>query len=403
MKILGIGDDATERSALKALFDRHSYAVDWVDDGEMGLEMLAAYTYDLLVIDGVELGMDEILLCQQLRSHGSGIYLLALTVADSSTQKAAVLNAGADDCMVKPFDGEELIARIRALQRRQNIFALPRCACGQLWINADRHLAAYGEQVLPLTPKEYTILELLFRHRLRPLSASRLLDLGWNSARVPGEETIRGYIKTLRQKLTQAGAPADLVKTVHGFGYQLNPQYEEAKPSVQMQPSEMVELISALDFTHEELRVALEELLVNQTQLQLQTQALEETQLHLDTLHGRFQTLLRHMAEGYIVCDRLGVIQEANPAAGKLLGRAVQRLLGRSLRLFIPSHERRQFQQQFERAFLAPQSWTVPIALRDGSGWLKLLPLPAQSIQADSVTQRQWLIVPQEQEGRVSA
>jgi PAS domain S-box-containing protein len=394
MKILVVGNDEASRPALKELCDRYTYAVDWVDDGEAGLEMLAAFDYDLLVIDVITLGEDEIVLCQQVRSHGSRIPLVLLTATDSGTQKAAALNAGADDCVVKPFDPEELIARIRALRRRDSAFASSRLAWGELWINSNRRLAAYGEHLLALTPKEYVILELLFRHRHRPLNATTLLDYGWDSTMVPGEETIRGYVKTLRKKLTQVGAPTDLIKTIHRVGYQLNSQYEAVPSSEQTSSSEVIDLMAALDFTHGELRVALEELLVNQTELKQQHQALDGSQARLDDLQCRYRSLLSHIAEGCIVSDAQGFIRDANPAAGKLLGTTVQQLIGRSLRLFIPKAHHLAFQEHLEAAFREPHSWIVAVPLSDGTCLLELLPDNTSTIQSGS-TKRQWLLRPQ--------
>ncbi len=241
MKILIVEDDQDVGQTLKLLLKRYAYASDWVTDGETGLQMLAAFDYDLLLLDILLPGINGVELCQQVRHRGMQTPILLLTGRDGGAAKAEALNAGADDYVVKPFHVEELIARVNALLRRCHPFLPSQLVWGKLWIDSSRCLAAYGSHVLTLTPKEYAILELLLRNQQRPLSAATLLNHAWDSEAVPGEETVRGHIKMLRKKLSEVSAPSDLIKTIHRVGYQLNDSYQEAAAENELGPISSIE------------------------------------------------------------------------------------------------------------------------------------------------------------------
>lgn len=223
MKILVIEDDRRVAETLKLLFTSQTYATDVAADGKTGLQMIGIYDYDLVVLDILLPDIDGIHLCKQLRADGYELPILLLTGLDNSHEKAAGLNAGADDYVAKPFDSEELIARVNALSRRR----LPLNSCilswEQLTLDPTCYEAAYQGQVLPLTPKEFAILELFLRNPQRLFSAKTIVDQAWPSEEAPGEEVVRVHIKGLRQKLKAAGAAPDLIETVHRVGYRLNP------------------------------------------------------------------------------------------------------------------------------------------------------------------------------------
>ncbi|NJN22383.1 MAG: response regulator [Leptolyngbya sp. RL_3_1] len=394
MKILVVEANQDMGPLLKALFKGYPYAVDRVEDSETGVDMLASFNYDLLLLN-LSSEQDEISFCRRLRAQHTQLPILLLTACSSGSHRAAVLNAGADDCVVKPFDSEELTARMQVLLRRRSTVSSPRLVWGRLWINLSACLAVYGGHLLALTPKEYAILEVLLRHHQRPLSAAALLDYGWDAVTAPGEETIRGYIKTLRKKLAEAGAPPDLIKTVHRVGYRLNRQYSRQVTDEWEQSSAAIKLINAVNFNDEELRVALEELLVNQTDLQQRNQALAGSQARLESLQHQYRSLIDHLAEGVIISDRQGHIQSVNPVAATLLGRDVASLIGQSLRLFIPPGDRPRFQHHVEAALLRQHPWTVSLSAPRGDLWLELLPASAAD-KAGRPLALQWLLRPQQ-------
>ncbi len=221
MKILLVEDDDRIADSLaEALTDQH-YAVDVAVDGLVGWQMVEAFNYDVLLLDVMLPKLDGISLCQRLRREGYSLPILLLTARDTSTDKVMGLDAGADDYVVKPFDLQELLARIRALLRRGNTTLPPVLECGQLCLNPSNHTVTYGGQILNLTPKEHALLELFLRNSRRVFSRSAILQQVWDSLDPPEEEAVKVHIKSIRQKLRGVGAAPDLIETVHGVGYRL--------------------------------------------------------------------------------------------------------------------------------------------------------------------------------------
>jgi DNA-binding response OmpR family regulator len=281
MKILVVEDDPTVAEALQILLSSYSYAVDIAEDGEVALQLLNAFVYDLIVLDVVLPKLDGLSLCQKLRAQGSQSPILLLTGQGKAQQKAIALNAGADDYVVKPFDVEELIARIQALLRRGDVVTQPILTWGDLAVDPSTRAVTYAFCPLLLTPKEYAILELLLRNSEKALSAAVILDHAWRSVDSPGEEVVRVHMKELRQKLTAVGAPKDLIKTVHRVGYQLNPLYAAAAPISQelqtaLESSEINALRKTLVEVQEQLRSTQAELQKKQQELKITQQTLEQ-------------------------------------------------------------------------------------------------------------------------------
>ena len=237
MKILVVEDDYSVAPTLQILLSTYYYAVDIAADGEAGLEMANAFDYDLVILDIWLPGIDGFGFCQQLRATGFRMPILVLTAQDGGSQKANALNAGADDYVVKPFDVEELMARVQALLRRGGIKTQPILAWGNLSVELSSCSVRYGTQLLPLTPKEYGILELFLRNPRRVFSARAILDQVWSSTASPGEEVVRVHLKEMRKKLKAVGVPGDFIKTIHRTGYQLNPSYAAEITSQADQPS----------------------------------------------------------------------------------------------------------------------------------------------------------------------
>lgn len=229
MKILLVEDDDRIASALaEALSDRH-YVVETAADGRSGLELAEAFEYDLILLDLMLPELDGVSLCRQLRDLGRTTPVLMLTARDSSSDKVLGLDAGADDYVVKPFDLAELLARVRALLRRGNSQLPPVLTWEKLHLNPSTLQVQYGEIPLNLTPKEYGLVELFLRNPGRVMTRDLILDRLWSyEADIPGEDTIKVHMRRLRQKLRAAGAPPDLIETLYGIGYRLNPNLESA-------------------------------------------------------------------------------------------------------------------------------------------------------------------------------
>ncbi len=223
MKILVVEDDEFVAQVLTISLTQQNYAVEVASDGELAWDLIKVFEYDLILLDVMLPKLDGINLCRRLRSQGYQMPVLLLTGKSSGAEKAAGLDAGADDYVVKPFDHDELIARVRALLRRGSTIAQPLLEWGELQLDPSNNVVTYGDRPLSLTPKEAALLELLLRNSRRVFSPSAILDHLWAYEEAPREEAVRTHIKGLRQKLKAAGAPVDLIETVYGIGYRLKP------------------------------------------------------------------------------------------------------------------------------------------------------------------------------------
>ncbi len=221
MKILVVEDDTSFALALCDFLREQRYTVELAGDGQEALNLVEAFPYELLLLDVMLPKLDGISLCRQLRQQGYHIPILLLTAQGSFTEKIVGLDAGADDYIIKPFEWQELLARIRALVRRASSSLRVSLNWGKLCLEPNSRQVRYGEQSLHLTSTEYRLLELFLHHHNRVFSYSDLSDYLWSFKEAPTEATIRSHIKGLRQKLTAAGSPTDTIETVYGLGYRL--------------------------------------------------------------------------------------------------------------------------------------------------------------------------------------
>ncbi|MBF2050145.1 MAG: response regulator [Elainella sp. C42_A2020_010] len=232
MKVLLVEDDECTAKTLETALARENYAIDVAGDGELGWRLIEAFAYDLILLDVILPKLDGISLCRQIRQHNYKTPVLLLTAQNSSTDRIAGLDAGADDYVVKPFELPELLARVRVLLRRGSSFVLPVLEWDHLRLDLAACQVTYGDQLLQLTPKEYRMLELFLRHPQRVFARSSILEHLWGSEEMPGEDTVTSHIKGLRQKLKQAGAPFNFIETVYGMGYRLRQSKSEPSQSV---------------------------------------------------------------------------------------------------------------------------------------------------------------------------
>ncbi|HEY9639511.1 MAG TPA: response regulator transcription factor [Coleofasciculaceae cyanobacterium] len=223
MRILLVEDDHQLAESLTEALVVQRYGVDLVRDGESAWDKTQLYVYDLIVMDVTLPKLDGIRLCERLRSHGYAAPVLMLTARDTSLDKVMGLDAGADAYMVKPFNLQELLAQIRALLRRGQSGVSPVLSWGDLSLDPASYEVMYRRSPIRLTPKEFALMEALLRYGKRVLSRTAILEQIWTWQELPEEETIKTYIKNLRAKLRDAGAPKDLIETVHGVGYRLKP------------------------------------------------------------------------------------------------------------------------------------------------------------------------------------
>jgi DNA-binding response OmpR family regulator/HPt (histidine-containing phosphotransfer) domain-containing protein len=245
VKILLVEDDEAVIALLTKSLTKHRFIVDAVRDGEMGWTYGSTFEYDLIVMDVMLPKLDGISLCQRFREQEYTLPILMLTVHDSSTAKIQGLNAGADDYVIKPFDVEELIARIRALLRRCNATPSLLMTWGDLLLDPATCEVTYNGQPLILTTKEYELIELLLQDSRHILSNDEILDRLWSSDEFPAEATVRSHIRRLRSKLQEVGAPADFISTMYGRGYYLkaleptNAQSLPCSSGIELDPVEL--------------------------------------------------------------------------------------------------------------------------------------------------------------------
>ncbi len=221
MKILLVEDDDRIAKPLAEELRHQHHVVDIVSDGVSGWEYAQATAYDLILLDLMLPKLDGIALCKRLRSVRSSAFILMLTARDTTVDKVIGLDAGADDYLIKPFELDELNARIRALSRRTPEMQQAILVHGALQLDPATCTVTYDRSLIALTPKEFMILECFLRNPVQVLTRSALLDRVWEFDRVAGEQTIKTHITNLRRKLKEAGSSEDLIETVYGIGYRL--------------------------------------------------------------------------------------------------------------------------------------------------------------------------------------
>lgn len=222
MKILLVEDDDRIAKPLAEDLRHQNHAVDIARDGIEGWDYIESVNYDLILLDLMLPKLDGIALCKRLRAAKSNALILMLTARDTTLDKVLGLDAGADDYLVKPFELEELAARIRALSRRIPEIKPLILSHGDLQINPSSCTVTYRNQPVSLTPKEYMILECFLRNPAQVLTRAAILDKLWDFDRSSGEGTVKTHITNLRSKLKAAGSSENFIETVYGIGYRLN-------------------------------------------------------------------------------------------------------------------------------------------------------------------------------------
>src|SRR5579859_4649444 len=219
MRLLVAEDDAGLRSVLVRGLREEGYVVDAVSRGDDAKEQLRFYDYDVAILDWRMPGATGLQVVSWLRSNRRPTAVLMLTAMDTPPQRIEGLDAGADDYLVKPFDFGELLARVRALQRRPRGVDPVRLTRGQLQLDPLRREVCAGERPLRLTPTEYQILELLMRRFPAVVDRRTFAQHAWDDETEPlGSNAIDVQMSRLRAKVAQSGVS---IVTVRGVGYRL--------------------------------------------------------------------------------------------------------------------------------------------------------------------------------------
>ena len=218
--MLVVEDDTEIAQVLQRSLRLEGYEVKLAGDGVQALEEAHAFLPDVLVLDLGLPRLDGIDVARRLRDGGDDVPILMLTARDALDSRVAGLDVGADDYLVKPFERQELLARLRALLRRRPPRGMAPLRAGDLMLNPDTHEVSRGERQIDLTQREFELLEYLMRNERLVISRQKLLDEVWGYDPFSITNTIEVFVSNLRRKLEAGGEPR-LLHTVRGAGYVL--------------------------------------------------------------------------------------------------------------------------------------------------------------------------------------
>ena len=221
MRILVVEDDARVADAVRRGLEKEGYAVDVARDGVDGHWLATENAYDALVLDVMLPGMDGDVLCARLRREEAWTPILMLTARNAESDEAGALDSGADDFLAKPFSYVVLLARLRALVRRGATERPQVLHAGDLRLDPAQHRVWRGDQPVPLTPRQFSLLEMLLRHRGEVLTKTRIMEHVWDFTFDGDPNIVEVYVRQLRLRIDEPfGRSA--VQTVRGVGYRLD-------------------------------------------------------------------------------------------------------------------------------------------------------------------------------------
>lgn len=222
MRVLIVEDQPNIATYVKRALEEQGYAVDLAANGPEALGWAAVVKFDLIVLDIMLPGIDGLNVCRRLRSQGHQAAILMLTARDAVDDRVIGLDAGADDYLVKPFDLRELLARLRALARRDTA-KTPTLNVADLSLDSRTHVVMRDNSLVRLTAKEYAVLECLVREPGRVLTRTEIAASVWNYDIDNHSNVVDVYIRNLRRKIDDPFA-LKLIHTVRGVGYCLSDQ-----------------------------------------------------------------------------------------------------------------------------------------------------------------------------------
>ena len=219
-RVLVVEDDEEIAQVLQRSLRMEGYEVRTSADGEAALQDADAFSPDLVILDLGLPKLDGIDVARTLRRDGGDVPILMLTARDAVEARVEGLDAGADDYLVKPFERQELLARLRALLRRRPPRGTASLTVGDLSLNPDTHEVSRGDREIELTQREFELLEYLMRNERIVVPRQRLLEEVWGYDPFATTNTIEVFVSNLRRKL-EAGGEARLLHTIRGAGYVL--------------------------------------------------------------------------------------------------------------------------------------------------------------------------------------
>jgi two-component system OmpR family response regulator len=221
MRVLVVEDDPRMARALERGLRFEGFVVEVAADGEEGLRLASAESWDAVVLDVMLPGIDGFETCRRLRAAGVWAPVIMLTARDGVEDRVRGLDEGADDYLTKPFSLVELLARLRALTRRSVNKRPAVLEVGDLRLDPATHSVHRGETPITLSRREFTLLEMLMRHPGQVFSQAQMLDGAWEVGFEPRSNVVEVYVRYLREKVDR---PFGLrsIETIRGVGYRLN-------------------------------------------------------------------------------------------------------------------------------------------------------------------------------------
>ncbi|MFK0043531.1 response regulator transcription factor [Streptomyces sp. NPDC090741] len=220
MRVLVVEDERRLALALQHGLTAEGFSVDLAHDGLSGFAKATERTYDVVLLDIMLPGLNGYRVCSRLRACGSNVGILMLTAKDGEWDEAEALDTGADDYLSKPFSFVVLVARLRALARRIGSRAPQRTVLGDLVIDSAARTCSRGGLSIPLTPREFAVLDHLARRAGEAVSKREILDEVWDSNTDSDPNTVEVHVSALRRKIDAPFGRA-AVQTVRGAGYRL--------------------------------------------------------------------------------------------------------------------------------------------------------------------------------------
>ena len=222
-KVLVVEDEQSLREPLVYLLQKEGYEVIEAEDGNQAIDKFASLGADLILLDLMLPGVSGNEVCRQIRQH-SAVPIIMLTAKDTEVDKVVGLELGADDYVTKPYSARELVARIRAVLRRQgglddNYGEDAQLVAGPVKMDVDRHIVTVNGVATPLPLKEFELLEYLIRNSGRVLTRAQLIDRVWGNDYFGDTKTLDVHIKRLRAKIEVDPANPVFIQTVRGLGY----------------------------------------------------------------------------------------------------------------------------------------------------------------------------------------
>jgi two-component system OmpR family response regulator len=214
MRVLIVEDEPDLAAALKSILDEAGFSADVAEDGDAGLTLALDEAYDLVVLDLMLPRLSGERVLEDLRARGRNVPVLVLTARDLLADRVRLLDRGADDYLVKPFEPAELVSRCRALLRRSSGHTSPKIAMGDVEIDTARRAVSRNGRVVAVTPREFRVLEYLALNRGRVVSRDELLTHLYSDSEDTLSNVLEVYVAGLRRKLG-----ASIIETRRGHGY----------------------------------------------------------------------------------------------------------------------------------------------------------------------------------------